>query len=103
MTDERKAELKDSIRIMHDASHMFYRLAIHAGCHAFIELTGLINEYIRICEDALEKGIDFTAANVHTGYHLPILPYRADYLTEKLQCIYGKTASVRPTAPKAGK
>lgn len=77
---------------MERASSAFYRDAQRTGCHAFIELTGLINEYIRMCEDRLRSGGSFLQLNVHTGEHLPLPRYREAYIAEKLECIYGRTA-----------
>src|SRR5690242_4567859 len=82
-------ELQEMIRQMKQASALFYKQAIHIGNHAFIEFTGLINEYINLCEEALEQGIDFTTCNVHLGRALPVADRHAAYLGEKLGCIYG--------------
>ncbi len=83
--NEREQCLKD----MQSASSAFYCAAVRCGNHAFIEFTGLMNEYIQACRDAHNKGEDFTEANVHVGKHLPLAPHRVLYLNEKLECIYG--------------
>lgn len=75
--------------MMTDASNRFYARATRIGCHPFIEFTGLMNEYIKLCRNALERGIDFTETSVHGGKALPMQSYERDYLSEKLECIYG--------------
>lgn len=85
-----KAELQEMISKMQAAANAFYPAAANTGHHAFIEFTGLMNEYIKLCEEALRQGIDFTATTIHgSGKALPMQSYHRDYLQEKLQCIYG--------------
>lgn len=74
---------------MRAASGQFYKAAIATGCHAFIEFTGLVNEYINLCEQAERDGIDWVHANVHGATHLPFREHHIAYLSEKLECIYG--------------
>lgn len=74
---------------MRRASQCFYVLARSAGCHAFLEFTGLINEFIVLCEAAEARGIDWTIADTHTGVTLPMMQFHMTYLAEKLDCIYG--------------
>jgi hypothetical protein len=76
---------------MRAASAAFYRAAVQIGCHPFIEFAGLMNEYIKLCEQAHEAGIDFTNTNAHSGNALPMQDYNVRYLAEKLECIYGPT------------
>lgn len=78
------------LRAMRRASGAFYSQAVRIGCHAFIELTGLMNEYIKLCEAAQERGEDFTQANKHSSARLEIPPYSADYIHEKLECMFGE-------------
>lgn len=85
-TPEERTEALSWMRLV--ASH-FYALATQGKAHAFIEFTGLMNEFIQICERAHASGQDFTQANTHSGQALPIEPYNAAYLAEKLNCIYG--------------
>lgn len=94
------------IAMMRSASNAFYVGAQLTGNHAFLEFTGLMNEYISLCEQARAEGIDFTTANVHGGVHLPFKPYHLAYLNEKLECIYGvkfqittPLASMEPPEP----
>lgn len=84
-----REELRDKIEQMRAAANVFYSLAVDIAVHPFIEHTGLMNEYIKLCEQALEAGIDYTQCNTHTGQSLPILEYNASYLGEKMNCIYG--------------
>jgi len=95
-TEEREQILAKMKR----ASNDFYYMAIHTGCHAFIEFTGLMNEYIKLCEEAHGKGIDFTQANIHSGEGegLPIQDHHISYLGEKLGCIYGSALDEEKTA-----
>lgn len=89
MTDERRAELLQITVNMRKASDVFYWMAFRCGNHAFIEFTGLMNEYINVCDSAAKQGIDFTMASTHTGVALPFRPHHQQYLLEKLECIYG--------------
>lgn len=73
---------------MHAASRVFYRQSCDIGNHPFIEITGLMNEYIKACEAAHEQGIDFSECNTHSGLDLPLQPYSVDYINEKLECIF---------------
>lgn len=94
-----REELRAMIDKMHAASNAFYGAAIEIGNHAFVEFTGLLNEYITLCEKALANGQDFAVANTHSGESLPMQPHHVMYLGEKLNCIYG--AALRD--PKLGR
>ena len=74
---------------MQETANKFYSGAVYTHNHTFIEFTGLINEYIKICLSAAKNGIDFTQANTHTGVGLPVKDYELKYLAEKLNCIFG--------------
>jgi hypothetical protein len=89
MTDQEKADLEHKIMQMRQVSNKFYWAAFRIGNHAFIEFTGLMNDYINACADALRDGVDFTQCNVHTGAHLPLASHQREYVSEKLTCIYG--------------
>jgi hypothetical protein len=95
LTDTRKQELKEVCNKMQSVSNTFYSGAVMTGNHAFIEFCGLMNEYIKACYDSIEKDVDFTQANVHTGKALPLAPYQLDYITEKFDCIYGGSFKVK--------
>lgn len=86
------AALQVMLEKMQQASNSFYSAAISVGNHPFIEFTGLMNEYIKLCQCALESGIDFTKTSIHgNGLALPAEPFHAEYIAEKLGCIYGTT------------
>lgn len=81
MTEEEKT----AIAAMRAASSRFYAAATATGVHAFIEFTGLMNEYIQICE----KNPGFMHANTHSEQPMAMADHEAAYLAEKLDCIYG--------------
>jgi hypothetical protein len=81
-------ERERCLTLMKNASDMFYLNAVNAGNHAFIEFTGILNEYLKICQDLHAAGIDFTQCNRHTGKGLEIQQFQVDYLNEKLECIF---------------
>ncbi len=85
-------ELAEMVRKMQLVSDLFYRHAQQVGNHAFIEFTGLMNEYINMCRSAAAAGIDYTATTIHgDGAVLPMREHHRRYLDEKLQCIYGRS------------
>ena len=85
-----KEELEAMLTGMRQASSAFYAMAFKIGCHPFIEFTGLMNEYIQMCSNALAQGQDFTETSIHGGGQpLPMQAHHRAYLDEKLQCIYG--------------
>ncbi|WP_293126879.1 hypothetical protein [Microcoleus sp. bin38.metabat.b11b12b14.051] len=80
---------QETLERMRAASDNFYNEAVRTNCHTFIEFTGLLNEYIKICEENLAVGIDFTQSNAHIkGPQLKIQEHEVDYLNEKLCCIF---------------
>lgn len=95
MTPERTTELKATIEQMRIASSLFYAQVTHIGNHPFIEFTGLMNEYIDCCVNALAQGIDFTKCNTHRGQQLPMANYQVKYTNEKLECIYTGRAVIQ--------
>jgi hypothetical protein len=96
-------ELRESIRRMREASSRFYGLAIQTDNHAFIEFTGFMNEYIAVCQHALDQGMDFTEFNTHSGKAIPIESYQGDYIGEKFDCIFGPWFRAQPDAWRAFK
>lgn len=81
---------EEILEAMKAASHNYYREAIATNCHTFIEFTGLINEYIKICERNLKQGVDFTKTSVHCPDEtkLEIEGWELDYINDKLRCIF---------------
>lgn len=84
-TPELRLEMIAKMRI---ASKHFYAAAIAIGNHPFIEFTGLINEYINVCEQATASGVDFTECNTHSDKELPMAAHQINYINEKLECIF---------------
>lgn len=86
-----EAELREMVQKMKHASNAFYVAAVHTGNHAFIEFTGFMNEYIKVCERMVSTGKDFTQCTAHTGTSLDMKAYEAMYIAEKFECIFGPT------------
>ena len=84
-----REERETMLHEMSKTSSLLYARAFAIGCHPFIEFCGLMNEYIKMCHTAHEAGIDFPHASAHSGIAIPMAPYEAAYLGEKLGCIYG--------------
>jgi hypothetical protein len=80
----------ESLKLMQKASNEFYIASANSQCHAFIEFTGLMNEYIKLCEDFQKANPDkdFRSLNAHSGKSLKLKPYQIHYIKEKLDCIY---------------
>lgn len=97
MDDQRKNELQLTIKSMQCVSDDFYRKACLIGNHPFIEFTGVINEYIKACTDALTKNIDYTLCNAHTGIKLPLTEHQIDYINQKLECLFQGTSVLKET------
>lgn len=91
-------ELREMITKMRLVATSFYPAAQHTNCHAFIEFTGLMNEFIDICERTRAAGIDFTLSNTHGEHALLVEDYNIGYLAEKLDCILGPTLRTHPEA-----
>jgi hypothetical protein len=81
-------EREDMLKRMQAVSHLFYIQARAIGNHPFIEFAGLMNEYIKACHSAHDKGIDFTNCNTHSGQELPLEDFEVKYINEKLECIF---------------
>ena len=79
---------KESLRIMWLAADQFYKAAVRTDCHAFIEFTGLMREYCKVCEENLARGIDFRDLNAHTSQRMELQPHEIEYFNEKLNCIF---------------
>jgi hypothetical protein len=79
---------EESLERMRLAADNFYIAASRTNCHAFIEFTGLMREYCKVCEENLARGIDFRDLNGHTSQRMELQPYEIDYFNEKLNCIF---------------
>jgi len=88
---------EESLVKMRAASNQFYTAATRVEAHAFVEFTGLINEYIKVCEANLKRGTDFRELNAHREGQLQMEPYQLDYITEKLNCIFQGALEVKRT------
>ena len=89
-------ERETALQRMREASAAFYAAAVQTGCHPFIEFTGLMNEYIKVCERAHKDGFDFTSCSAHSGNALPMQPFEIDYVNEKLECIFTGRSVMTP-------
>ncbi len=79
---------KESLDRMRLAANQFYQAAANTVYYAFIELTGLLREYCKVCEENLARGIDFRELNGHRSQRMELQPYEIDYFNEKLNCIF---------------
>jgi len=70
------------------AADLFYQAATNTDCQAFIEFSGLLREYCKVCEENLARGIDFRELNGHTSQRMELQPYEIDYFNEKINCIF---------------
>lgn len=88
MADKPILTPQESLALMQKAAENFYSAAIRTNCHSFIEFTGLMNEYIKVCQEFQKDNpeADFRECNAHTGKQLK--SYHLDYVLEKLNCIY---------------
>jgi hypothetical protein len=88
-----EAQRKECAALLHairNTSQMFYSRAQLIGVHTFIEFTGLINEYINLCQWAMEHDIDFRHINVHScvEMNLPTHDVQIQYIGKKFACIF---------------
>lgn len=90
-----KSDLIRMATEMNSASANFYRRAIKIGNHAFIEFCGLMQEYIKMCEQTADKEEDYTQANIHSGESLQAFDYNIKYFAGKFECIFGPTLKVK--------
>ena len=90
-------EEQEAIKQMSMLSARFYVAAQQTNVHAFIEFTGLMNEYIKICT----RTPGFMHSNTHSETPLRMESFEAAYLAEKLDCIYGPTLRSSPELMKA--
>ena len=90
LTEEEKAYLKNKLEDMRALSDGFYTGAVAIGVHPFLEFTGLMNEYINMCAQALADEIDFTQCSVHSGNKLPMAGHHRRYIQEKMSCILSR-------------
>jgi len=82
-------ELRDAIERMRAVNTAFYRGAVNAQVHAFIEFCGMQSKFIDMCQRALDSGQDFMGINKHSGETWDVYEHDIRYLAEKFSCIYG--------------
>lgn len=86
MTAKPHDEHAMAVRAMESAARAFYWAAVRIGYHQFIELTGAMNEMIKV---VWAMGPDFwTEEQLWPEHSLA-------YLAEKLRCILGDEQSAR--------
>lgn len=76
------AERKAMLGGMEGASNIFYLMAQKIGFHEFLEITGFMNELIKICRGAHDSGVNFVSGLP------PVKSYEAAYIGEKFGCIF---------------
>jgi hypothetical protein len=89
-------QLRDMLAKMEAVTAAFYPAAASTGVHTFIEFTGLMHEFIKICRQSAAQDVDFASASTHTGKPLVVYSYNADYIVEKLDCIFGPAIKSSP-------
>lgn len=85
---KRRKELYEELDRMQEASDAFYKHAVSLKCHAWIEMAGVMNEFIKVNRNAVAAGIDIDFANKHTGVIPPMQTFEARYLGEKIGCMF---------------
>jgi len=70
---------EESLARMRLAADNFYYHVAAIECQAFIELTGVMREYIKLCEKNLAHGIDFRDPNGLPGQRMQLQPYEIAY------------------------
>jgi hypothetical protein len=88
MANEMTTTAQESLNRMWRAGNQFYQAATETECYAFIEFTGLLREYCKVCQENLARGIDFRELNGHRSQRMELQPYEIDYFNEKLNCIF---------------
>jgi hypothetical protein len=86
--NEMTTTAQESLNRMWRAANQFYQAATETECHTFIEFTGLLREYCKVCQENLARGIDFRELNGHTSQRMELQAYEIDYFNEKLNCIF---------------
>lgn len=92
---ERKKELTTTLEQMEHAADVFYAHAQRANFHQFLEFTGFLREYTKMCRRLMERGVDF-ASDIGE-----LQPYEADYIGEKFGCIFSPLLYRSPGAYRA--
>lgn len=93
-------ERKEALKAMQKTSDNFYVAAVQTKNHPFIEFAGILNEYIKTCEEAHKQGIDFSECNTHAQQNLPMADFQINYINEKLECIFTGRSVMNPNTTK---
>lgn len=96
MEQSNRDHLNGLLKKMDLAARTFYRLAQDANVHQLLEFTGFINEYVKLCQKSWMNGVDFVE-----NAELPMEEYNAQYIAEKLNCIFGPTFLAKEELRKA--
>lgn len=89
---------EETLQRMQRAVNHFYREAVHANYHPFLEMAGLMEEYLKVCRHNLERGTDFRDCHAHKGIMLHLESWHVNYINEKLRCIFNGALTVSPTS-----
>lgn len=79
--DRAMAEL--TLEQMEAYAQLFYRSAQAVGHHQWLEMTGIMREYLKLCRAELEAGRDFRTQPIDPPLH------SVAYILEKLDCMFG--------------
>jgi len=79
-----KEEQQEMLDRMGVAAGVFYRLAQKTNVHQFLEVTGFLNELVKMYAGMHARGIDFATAPLEAE------PHEMAYVAEKLDCIFGE-------------
>jgi hypothetical protein len=79
---------EESLKRMRLAADNFYYHVAASESQAFIEITGLLWEYIKVCEQNFSRGIDFREPNGLPGQRMQLQPHELAYFEQKINCIF---------------
>lgn len=69
---------------MEVARDAFYAAAVRIGVHTYVEMAGFMGEFIKMCRDMHEEGVDFGTTPLRAA------PHQLAYIAEKFDCIFGE-------------
>lgn len=87
---------EESLQRMQQAVNHFYRLAVLANCHPFLEVAGFMEELLKIYRHNLTLGIDFRDCHRHSGRTLQMEDWHLNYINEKIRCIFNDALELHP-------
>ena len=77
-------EREDILTAMEIARDQFYAAATRIGIHPYVEMAGFMGEFIKMCRDMHEEGVDFGTSALRAK------PHQLAYIAEKFDCIFGE-------------